>query len=215
MLVARRGPLSFWGSDGAGFSRDLLGIGMGSQQSRTNQFACQHEKGKPPRDSDATLCEKHRMCARKSWHQPAGESPVRGNRDEARTASGCARPRLSRYRVLRAARSRGRPRSVDRECAGHNASCVKGSSPVKRSVPWWPSVYAAAKAASAVFSTVGTTGVLDHGMYTRLMSEAGRSPRGGAHPSQCSSAAEQGGFAKFAVSARGEVRSGHSSEEVG
>jgi hypothetical protein len=28
------------------------------------------------------------MCARKSWHQPAGESPVRGNRDEARRNNG-------------------------------------------------------------------------------------------------------------------------------
>ena len=154
------------------------------------------------------------MCARKSWHQPAGESPVRGNRDEARTAVCCDWRSSSRYRVLRAARSRGRPRSVDRECAGHNASCVKGSSPVNHLVPWWPSVYAAAKAASTALA-VGTTGVLDHGMYTRLMSEPGRSPRGGAQPCQCSSAAEQGGVAKFAVSARGEVRSGHSSEEVG
>ena len=155
------------------------------------------------------------VCARKSWHQPTGASPVRGNRDEARTAIGCDRPSSSRYRVLRAARSRGRPRSVDRECAGHNAMCVKEFSPVRLVVPWWPSVYAAAKAAPTVFSTVGTTGVQDHGMYTRLMSEPGRSPRGGAQLCQCFLAAEQGGFAKFAVSARGEVRSGHSSEEVG
>ena len=155
------------------------------------------------------------MCARKSWHQPAGESPVRGNRDEAGSAIDCDLPRPSRYRVLRAARSRGRPRSVDRECAGRNAVCVKGSSPVKPFVTWWPSVYGAAKAAPTGNPAVGTTGVLDHGMYTRLMSEPGRSPRGGAHPSQCFLAGGQGGDAKFAVSARGEVRSGHSSEEVG
>jgi len=155
------------------------------------------------------------MCARKSWHQPAGESPVRGNRDEAGSAIGCDLPRTSRYRVLRAARSRGRPRSVDRECAGHNALCVKGSSPVRPAFPWWPSVYAAAKAASTGSLAVGTTGVLDHGMYTRLMSEPGRSPRGGAHQSQCSLAGGQGCNAKSAASAQGEVRSGHSSKEVG
>ena len=154
------------------------------------------------------------MCARKSWHQPTGESPVRGNRDEAGSAFGYNLPEPSRYRVLRAARSRGRPRSVDRECAGHNALGVKGSSPVRHLVPWWPSVYTAAKAASTAYA-VGTTGVLDHGMYTRLMSEPGRSPRGGAHLCQGSLAAGQGMIAKSATSARGEVRSGHSSEEVG
>ncbi len=155
------------------------------------------------------------MCARKSWHQPAGGSPVRGNRDDGRTALCCDGRSSSWYRVLRAARSRGRPRSVDRECAGRNAKGVKGLSPVKHPVPWWPSVYVAAKAASTGRLTVGTTGVVDHGMYTRLMSEPGRSPRGGAQTSQCFLAAGQGATAKFAVSARGEVRSRHSSEEVG
>jgi len=161
------------------------------------------------------MCYAGWMCARKSWHQPAGESPVRGNRDEAGSAIGCDLPSRSRYRVLRAARSRGRPRSVDRECAGRNALCVKGSSPVRLLVTWWPSVYRAAKATSTAHKAVDTTGVQDPGMYTRLVSEPGRSPRGGAHPSQCFLAAGQGESAKSAVSARGEVRSGHSSKEVG
>jgi hypothetical protein len=53
-------------------------------------------------------------------------------------------------------------------------------------------------------------------MFTRLMSEPGRSPTGGAHLlSRCSSAHGQGLNAKFWVSAVGEVRSRRSSEEVG
>ncbi len=62
---------------------------------------------------------------------------------------------------------------------------------------------------------VDATGVLDHGMYTRLMSEPGRSPRGGVHLRQGSKIAGQGLIAKSTMSARGEVRSRHSSEEVG
>ena len=63
--------------------------------------------------------------------------------------------------------------------------------------------------------TVDATGVVDHGMYTRLMSEPGRSPRGGIHLCQDSFMAVQGLIAKSAGSARGEVRSRHSSDEVG
>ena len=127
----------------------------------------------------------------------------------------CCHPRRSsRYRVLRGL-SRGSRRSVDRECAGRNASCVKGSSPVKHVFPWWPSKSTAAKAASAVNKTTGTTGVLGHGMYTRLISELGRSPRGGAQRRQGSLTNGQGLAAKFVANARGEVRSRRSSQEVG
>jgi hypothetical protein len=151
------------------------------------------------------------MCARQSWHRPAGVSPACGR---TQTAS----PRLARasqYRVLRVALSRGSPRSVDRECAGRNASSVKVSSPEKHSVPWWPSKYAAAKATSAM-DFAGTTGVQVHSMYTRPMSEPGRSVWGVAqNVSPRHSAGEQGLTAKPQVSAQAEVRSRHSSEEVG
>jgi len=120
----------------------------------------------------------------------------------------------SPYRVLRGL-SRGSLRSVDRECAGRNASCVKGSSPVKRPLPWWPSEWTNREGSIGGRKTVGTTGVLDHGMYTRLMSEPGRSLRGGARLCQGFSVAKQGLIAKPATSARGEVRSRHSSNEVG
>jgi hypothetical protein len=156
------------------------------------------------------------MCARQSWHQPTGESPVRGNRVPVGAAYGCDQRTPSRYRVLREALSRGRPRSVDREYAGRNATSVKVSSPEIHSLPWWPSTYVAAKATPAFRKKAGTTGVQVHGMSTRLMSEPGRSPAGGAHlTSQCSSAHGQGMKAEFWVSAAGEVRSRRSSEEVG
>jgi hypothetical protein len=156
------------------------------------------------------------MCARRSWHQPTGESPVRGNRD-SKAANGRSRSTPSRYRVLREYfLSRGRPRSVDRECAGRNASSVKVSSPVKHFVPWWPSKYAAAKATSTSPVDVGTTGVQVHGMYIRLMSEPGRSPKVEAHKvCQCFLNQMQGIDSEYRMNSVGEVRSHHSSDEVG
>src|SRR5262245_24962925 len=82
------------------------------------------------------------------------------------------------YRVLRAAPSRGGPRSVDRDCAGRNANGgvegkvgVKGLSPDKQVVPWWPSRYgrgqSIGRAKAALTFRVSTTGVLDHGMHRR------------------------------------------------
>ena len=70
-------------------------------------------------------------CAVKDAPYPAGESPARGNRLRPGAAKSCDRADASRYRVLREVLSRGSPRSVDRECAGRNASSVKVSSPVK------------------------------------------------------------------------------------
>jgi hypothetical protein len=154
------------------------------------------------------------MCARQSWFQPAGESPASENTQTVRRTSA----RASLYRVLRVAVSRGTPRSVDRECAGRNASSVKVSSPDKHTVPWWPSQYAEAKAAPTVYRHVGTTGVQVHGMYTRLKSEPGRSARSGASSFMspgCSSSDGQGLITKSWASARAEVRSRRSSEEVG
>ena len=95
-------------------------------------------------------------------------SPVRGNTVR------------SRYRVL-GVLPRGSGLSVDRNCAGPKAkskeTSLKGSSPVKHYIPWWPSKYVAAKAAPMT-SVVGTTGVQDLGMYRRLILELGRSLEG-------------------------------------
>jgi hypothetical protein len=100
----------------------------------------------------------------------------------------------SLYRVLRFV-PRGAERSVDRECAGRNATSVKGLSPDNQVFPWWPSQYEEAKAApglmrvpcwtavESVFDSTqqhvnfGTTGVLDHGMYTRPAAERERAVR--------------------------------------
>ncbi len=145
-----------------------------------------------------------------------GASPVRGN------------PRLSRedgsrYRVLRGL-SRGRLRSVDRECAGRNAVSVKGSSPDKQLVLWWPSQYAEAKAASTLRrapsgesspSRVGTTGVLDHGMYTRFATERERSASGRATQRPRSRVSGQGVKSESKTIPGAEVRCFHSSKEVG
>jgi hypothetical protein len=139
----------------------------------------------------------------------------------------------SPYRVLRPS-PRGAGRSVDRECAGRNATSVKGSSPEKHPVLWWPSHYEEAKAASntrrvprrtAVRGALrpsrlrrvkDTTGVHDHGMYTRPAAERERSARSrttAARPR--SRASEQGVTTEFKAILRAEVRCSRSSEEVG
>ena len=129
----------------------------------------------------------------------------------------------SRYRVLRAAMERSIPRSVDRNCTGPKAkpkgSSLKGSSPDKHSVPWWPSVYVAAKATpewkpestalSNLPSPHGTTGVQDLGMYRRLILELGMSLRGRSRKIRFS---EQRLKSKFKIIPLREVRCLHSSE---
>ena len=114
-----------------------------------------------------------------------------------------------------------------------NASSVKESSPDKRHFPWWPSQYEEAKAASnATRARVraailvlaersqrlafDTTGVQDHGMYTRPAAERERSARSRttAVPPR-SRASEQGVMPKFKATLQAEVRCSRSSEEVG
>ena len=139
----------------------------------------------------------------------------------------------SQYRVLRGL-SRGSLRSVDRECAGRNAYGVKGSSPDRQLVTWWPSQYAEAKAVptgprdqlrSAMVGVqrrtlqrrpVGTTGVLDHGMYTRSTAERERSVLGRTTERRPRSrVSEQGVMSEFKTIPSTEVRCSRSSEEVG
>jgi len=141
----------------------------------------------------------------------------------------------SLYRVLREPMaSRGATRSVDRECIGRNALSVKGSSPDRQLFSWWPSQYEEAKAVSksprvrygtAMVSPPGrtlqrrpfdTTGVLDHGMYTRPAAERERSATSRAmcvRPRLRVSG--QGVMSKSKTILVAEVRCSRSSEEVG
>jgi hypothetical protein len=165
------------------------------------------------------------MCVTKlpltSGCGPKGSSPVCGN------IFG------SQYRVLRAEPSRGGPRSVDRKCAGRNAFGVKGLSSDNQVIMWWPSQYEEAKAAltgprvrvrAAMVGArrhtlqrrpVGTTGVLDHGMYTRSTAERERSAPGWTLEKRPRFlVSEQGVMSKFKTTPGAEVRCSRSSGEV-
>lgn len=131
-----------------------------------------------------------------------------------RIALGCDLLRISPHRVLRGL-SRGRPLSVERECAGRDAACVKGSSPMMLILSWWPSESSDRASSRSYRKTVGTTGFIDHGLYTRLRSERWRDLWGGAQRRQCLTADERGVSAKSEVSAQGEVSSRPCSEKVG
>ena len=88
----------------------------------------------------------------------------------------------SGYRVLRAAMGRPIPRSVNRDCAGRNAkprgSSVKVSSPDKRFISVVVERVFRSEDSTKGNHSLGTTGVLGHGMYRRRLLELGRSLRG-------------------------------------
>jgi hypothetical protein len=118
------------------------------------------------------------MCAKQSLRQPAGARmgfcppQVRQITFSSLAPENTIRSGYHNWRST--LRSVGR--SPVRNDAGRNAlSGVKVSSPVKHSIPEWPSNYLAAKAAPVV-KTTGTLGVQVHGMYRRLSQELGRSP---------------------------------------
>jgi hypothetical protein len=107
---------------------------------------------------------------------------------------------------------RGDGRSPARNDAGRNAlSGVKVSSPVKLSVPEWPSKYEVAKATPGGFIPTGAPGVQVHGMYRRLFQELGRSPSA---LSMKRASFVQDVMLKCKVMRRREVRWFRSSEEV-
>jgi hypothetical protein len=143
------------------------------------------------------------MCAGKSCIQPTDESSVTGKSIR------------SVYRVLRRL-PRGGWRSVDRDHAGRNAkpegSSVKVLSSVKELSVWWPSHYVEAKAVSADYMLVGTTGVRVHGMYGRLNTEPGRSLGGRVRMRRLP---WRGIITKSGIIPPSEVRCSHSSKEVG
>ncbi len=113
------------------------------------------------------------MCAKKSvatsgcGNAPDGSQPssVRGNTVR------------SRYRVLRAAMGRPIPRSVNRDCAGRNATSVKGSSPDKHLISVVAEQVLSSEGNTGELRLTGTTGVQAHGMYRRRLLELGRSPQ--------------------------------------
>ena len=151
------------------------------------------------------------MCAKQSYHLPAD---ARGGLTAVISSSARGNTVRSRYRVL-GALPRGNGLSVDRECAGRNATSVKGSSPEKHYVPRWSSKYEAAKTIPRVTDTVATwgiAGVQDHGMYTRQMMELGRSAEGEASKPRVRG---QGFAAKSETTSTAEVRWLRSSREVG
>ena len=122
----------------------------------------------------------------------------------------------ARHRVLRAASPRGGPRSVDRGCAGRNATSVKDVEPRQTVVPWWPSQYEEAKATPALSHERGTTGVRDHGMYIRSISKRERSAKSWAASFRPRpEAIEQGITSKFEAILLAEVRCLYRSWEAG
>ena len=131
--------------------------------------------------------------------------------------------RTSQYRVLRAAPPRGGPRSVDRDCAGRNATSVKDVEP--RQSTHFRGGRARmddrlnsgqAKATPVPLAGKGTTGVQDHGMYRRLMTEHKRSAPSRTEANRPWSRANgQGVMSKSGAILRAEVRCPHSSGEAG
>jgi hypothetical protein len=147
-------------------------------------------------------------------------SPVRGDRAYGGAAFSCDSRVLSRYRVLRAAPSRGGPRSVDRECAGRNATSVKEveprqshSSVVAEQLCPRPGNRLSEGSTSR---EAGTTGVQDHGMYTRQVAVRLRSATPLVDSPRPRPATDEEGLRpNFQVMASAEVRCSRSSDEAG
>ena len=150
----------------------------------------------------------------------AWTSPVCENRETGDAAMSCYLRGPSQYRVLRVA-SRGAARSVDRDCAGRNASSVKVLSPDNHLI----SVVAEhvcvgdqkSPSEGSTHLRVGTTGVQVHGMYRRLVTEHKRSAQSRAEANRPWPRAEGQGVTtqSYAAILRAEVRCPHSSDEAG
>ena len=146
-------------------------------------------------------------------------SPVRENRATEGAALSCDSRALSRYRVLRGA-SRGALRSVDRECAGRNATSVKDVEPrqsvrsvVAEHVCEMPGNRLSEGSTSR---KTGTTGVQDHSMYTRQVAVRLRSAATlVVSPRPKPATDEEGLRPNFPVMTSAEVRCSHSSDEAG
>jgi hypothetical protein len=150
----------------------------------------------------------------------AKPSPVRGNRAYGEVAFSCDLRELSRYRVLRAASPRGGPRSVDRECAGRNATSVKAVEPrqsplsVVAEQVWTKPGNRFSEGSTS--REAGTTGVQDHGMDTRQVAVRLRSVASLAvSPRPKPATEEEGPKPNFPATTSAEVRCSHSSFEAG
>jgi hypothetical protein len=157
------------------------------------------------------------MCAKRSLKQPVSARAGHGTFLSSLIPVNTIRSGYHSWRLS----PRGSRRSPVRNDVGRNAlSSVKVSSPVKRYVLEWPSVYevsdavmaSAAKAISVGIIPIGAPGVQVHGMYRRLFQELGRSPwmnlrKNSNYP--------QGIIAKCLVISSREVRWSRSSKEVG
>jgi len=134
-------------------------------------------------------------------------------------AMSCDLRELSRYRVLRQP-PRGGGRSVDRDRAGRNAASVKGVEPRQsRSYVVAEQVSSRPGNRPCEGSTgreAGTTGVQDHSMHGRLVTEHLRSARGGVEAQRpWPTAGGQGLRPKSVAIPRAEVRYLHCSCEAG
>lgn len=139
------------------------------------------------------------MCAGRSSNLLAGNltvSPANVNSSSAL------------YRVLRSGRQRPW-RSVNREAVGHNESEAIELRHVLNRV-WMPSRYLTSK---AILKPQGerSTGVREHGMLSKQVGKPRRSFAEGLKER----VAEQGLVSKAVIISAKEVRSSHSSEEVG
>lgn len=146
-------------------------------------------------------------------------SPVRGNRATGGAAFSCDSRALSRYRVLREASSRGDPRSVDRECAGRNATSVKAVEPRQsgRSVVAEHVCPSSGNRLSegSTSREAGTTGVRDHSMHARQVAVRLRSAAPLAVAPRPKPAADEEGLRpNFPAMTSAEVRCPRSSEQT-
>jgi hypothetical protein len=147
-------------------------------------------------------------------------SPARGNRATGGAAFSCDSRALSRYRVLRAASPRGGPRSVDRECAGRNATSVKAVEP-RQSGRFVVAEHVSTRPGNRLSEgstsrEAGTTGVQDHSMYTRQVAVRLRSAAPLAvSPRPKPAPDEEGLRPNFPVMTPAEVRCPRSSEQTG
>ena len=146
-------------------------------------------------------------------------SPVRGNRATGGAALGCDLRAPSRYRVLRGA-PRGAVRSVDRECAGRNATSVKDVEPRQTACSvvaervWKDRGNPASEGSTG--RKAGTTGVQDHSMHIRQVAVRLRSAAMWAvSPRPRPTTEGQGLRPESPAMSPAEVRCPHSSDEAG
>jgi len=149
----------------------------------------------------------------------APTSPVCGNGAIGEAASCCDLRAPPQYRVLRPSPRDG-GRSVDRNCAGRNATSVKGVEPrqtlrsvVAEQVCTRPEYWSREASTSR---KAGTTGVQDHSMHRRPVTEHLRSARGRAEAQRpWSKAKGQASRPESKAILRAKVRCLHCSEEAG